>query len=106
MKLVDLNARFTIDGDGRRVGVRFACPMCLGTPHKNAAGYDLCSGISGVPFSNPLDGAPLDPRGWQRTGETIATLTLYPSIWVNKGEGPTRCEWHGWVKNGEISILK
>lgn len=38
------------------------------------------------------------PWGWQRTGETLDTLTLSPS--VQRGE-PCPKRWHGYIRNGE-----
>lgn len=73
-------------GSDERVGlgVTFDCPCG-------------CGDKIGVPFENPVDGGPPEhPRGWQRTGDTIETLTLTPSI-QRIGD----CAWHGWITNGE-----
>lgn len=100
MRLVDLNSVFlsaggagvTRDGEPvperRGVGVQFDCPCGCDSP---------CF----VPFSNPIDGGPPhdEPRGWKRTGDTLETLTLEPSILRSK---PFGCGWHGWIRNGEI----
>lgn len=58
-----------------------------------------------VPFKNPLDGGPGCGGGnpeWERTGDTIETLTLRPSIQRKQinGEG---CTWHGYITNGEAT---
>ena len=70
-------------------GVWFTCPL-------EDCGHLVC-----VWFENPLnvekvlkDVKPY-PR-WTRTGETLDTLTLNPSIHLI---GPG-CGWHGWVRNG------
>lgn len=34
---------------------------------------------------------------WTLTENEDGTITLDPSIWVNKPEG-----WHGWLTNGEL----
>lgn len=99
MKLVDLNAEFIgaggpgiTDKDGNEkperhgVGVILECPC-------GACGRHLY-----VPFANPLDGGPaVDSRtGWQRTGDTLETLTLRPSVLRREG-----CKWHGFITDGE-----
>jgi hypothetical protein len=100
VKLAELDASF-VSVDERRVAVQFRCPGCR---RERIV----------IPFANPPDGGPASPdmnrRGvlWQRTGETLETLTLTPSIdfrhtipsdrsWV----APRVCHWHGWVRNGE-----
>lgn len=53
-----------------------------------------------VPFKNPLDGGPErndNPQGWDRTGDTIETLTLKPSVLRSD---PGGCKWHGFITNG------
>lgn len=93
MKLAELSPKFmTIDE--KRVGLVFLCPICKGTKQNNPD--DHCHHV-GVRFSNPLDGAPAYPRGWHRTGETLETITLAPSIMMLDG-----CKWHGFVENGEL----
>lgn len=100
-RLVDLNARFYgAHGEKARgavFGIMFDCP-CL---------QPDCAwgGKIAIGFKNPLDGGePLHWAGkdvkpetlWQRTGDTIETLTLSPSI---------HCvgHWHGWLKNGVLT---
>jgi hypothetical protein len=96
-KLVDLFGDW-IERDGRRLGVKFICPSC---PQIEGA-PTLC-----VLFANPPDGGPPEPAGttlcgdnegrrWTRTGDTLDTLTLSPSVDCSK------CgHWHGFVANGE-----
>lgn len=101
MKLKDLNAEFVGAGgpgitnaDGstpeRRsgVGVIMDCPCGECDEHRRLF----------VPFRNPIDGGPPMKYGalWERTGDTIESLTLSPS--VNRLDG---CRWHGWIRNGE-----
>lgn len=104
-KLSDLDAKFVgAGGDGvwnadgspaplrSGVGLVFKCPC--GQKHDE---YDRVY----VGFENPIDGGPvLDGRApkWQRTGDTIDTLTLKPSI---QRMDPGGCRWHGFVTNGE-----
>lgn len=105
MKLKDLDAHFVGAGgegitnaDGSPapertgVGLQFKCP-CGGKHHE----YDMVY----VAFSNPLDGGPpfKNPNQptWHRTGDTIETLTLTPSI---QRMDPDGCRWHGFVRNG------
>ena len=87
------------DKDGKpverreRIGVTMLCPCG-------------CKNILFVPFANPEDGKPpydADTPGrphWTRTGDSLETLSLTPSIQRHKinGEG---CEWHGYITNGE-----
>ena len=52
-----------------------------------------------VPFANPIDGGPQYSRqGWKRTGETVDTLTLRPSVLRPKDWGG--CGWHGFITDG------
>ena len=70
------------------VGILFDCPCG-------------CSSRCYVPFKNPLDGAAsLEPRGWERTGDTFETLTLAPSILRGTDRGG--CGWHGYIRAGAI----
>jgi len=103
--LTDLDARFIGAGgegvfraDGSPaplrtgVGVIFKCPC--GKQHHE---YDMVF----VGFTNPLDGGPPIRDSaplWERTGDTIETLTLRPSILRTD---PNGCGWHGYVTNGE-----
>jgi len=102
MKLAELNAYFVDAGgegvfsaDGspapkrRGVGVIMNCPC--GTHGEDNQLY--------VPFEAPLDGGPcIERKGWKRTGDTIDTLTLSPSVLRSDPDG---CRWHGWIRNGE-----
>ncbi len=92
MRLADLNPTFlgakTKGGWRDGVGVELSCPCG-------------CDRGLYVPFANPIDGGPsIEPRGWQRTGDTFDTLTLHPSILRDKAKGG--CGWHGWITNGEV----
>lgn len=67
------------------VGVAFDCPCG-------------CASRCYIGFSNPIDGGPplrTDVPRWDRTGDTIETLTLHPSIQRIGG-----CAWHGFIKEG------
>lgn len=85
--LRDKNACFvdvTINGVTRTgVGVQLECPCG-------------CDNGLWVPFAEPLDGGPPVERGWSRTGDTIDTLTLSPSVLRVGG-----CGWHGWIRDGQ-----
>lgn len=75
------------------MGVIFLCPV-----HRTH--------YIGVWFANPVDGGPpasadaLPAPRWQRTGDTIETLTLTPS--VDAQPGNPSC-WHGFITNGAIT---
>jgi hypothetical protein len=105
LRLSDLNASFVgCGGEGvsnadgspaeerSGVAVAFDCPCG-------------CEERVCIPFANPLDGKPLPGhmespgfrQGWQRTGETLETLTLAPSIARVGG-----CAWHGFIRDGGI----
>jgi hypothetical protein len=97
VRLTELDATFIAVGEtpgGMRTlpdargaqGVRFDCPHC---------GCWLVAW-----FRNPV-GAPVAPPDyvpvprWERSGETLDTLTLRPSI-------DARDHWHGFVTNGDV----
>ena len=100
MRLVALDPAFLGSGgegvagaDGepvpRREGVGLYCQCPCG-----------CDRGLYVPFANPIDGGPsVEPRGWERTGDTFDTLTLRPSI--QRAE-PGGCRWHGVITDGEV----
>ena len=100
MRLADLDAGFVTSSPGTSTGLQFRCPRCRQTRIV-------------VPIDPPIGPGPVDPslnaRGivWRRTGETIDTITLTPSIdskHVNFNDdpphNPVECHWHGWVQNG------
>ncbi len=72
-KLVDCNPHF-VESNGVQCAVYFECPE----------GHDDCKHV--IPFTPALDGSATSWHGqnggamWQRTGDTIETLTLNPSI--------------------------
>lgn len=85
-RLTELHARILDAYNGRTgVGVEFDCPCGCGHP---------CF----VPFRNPMDGSHpvLEGALWDRSGETVETLTLHPGILRSNG-----CGWHGFVTDGE-----
>lgn len=96
-RLVDLFATWVHDRDGRRVGVKFICPTC---PQVEGAP------TLAVLFANPPDGGAPAPAGcglvgdnegqrWRRTGDTLETMTLSPSVDCSD------CgHWHGFVHAG------
>ena len=92
-KLVDLNAKFYGGANGRTgMGVTFDCPCGVATCE--------WGGHQEIAFANPLDGGPADDwHGrkalWQRTGDTLETLTLHPSLHMVG-------HWHGWLKDGVL----
>jgi hypothetical protein len=98
MRLSELNARFIGAGgegiyqaDGSWAPLRYGIGVMLNCPCG-------CESQLFVPFANPLDGgAPLHRVTWKRTGETIETLTLEPSILRR-----LTCNWHGFIRNGSI----
>ena len=67
---------------GQRLAILFEPPI---DPNNMAARY----GIGNI-FP--------DRRHWQRTGDSIANLTLKPSIDFSDHK-----EWHGFITNGEVT---
>lgn len=92
MRLSALNAKFvSMMGEKSQIAVIMDCPC--GCQHKLY-----------VPFANPIGGGKPDDSSvlWQRTGETIDTLTLSPSVHRSPAKGtPCPKAWHGWIRNGE-----
>lgn len=79
------------------VGVIMDCPCGKCPPIGEGGGLY-------VPFANPLDGfGPFDRKGWQRTGDTIETLTLSPSVLRSRDRGG--CGWHGFIENGAVRTV-
>lgn len=100
MTLDELDASFVAPEGRHGVAVQFRCPGCR---RERIV----------IPLANPVDGGAPDPsmnhRGvlWQRTGETLETLTVTPSVDFRHTnfdddlvEKPVKCHWHGWIRNG------
>lgn len=82
-------------------GILFICPKCQN--HSI-----LCW------FNNPRNAQPVPPEAtprpgrWTFTGDTVDEVSLLPSVDLSVVDAehpgpPTRCMWHGWVKNGEAA---
>lgn len=117
MRLIDLHPRwvgaggygvFNVAEDGTRtpapertgVGLTFDCP-CGKCAAERTGDFEADFSLRVyVGFDRPLDGGPpIDAKHhWQRTGETFETLTLRPSIL-----DVSRCGWHGYVTDGEVT---
>jgi hypothetical protein len=73
-RLVDCNPHFVEQGDGIECAVYFDCPE----------GHEDCKHV--IPFTPAMDGSSTSWHGqnsgamWRRTGDTLETLTLEPSI--------------------------
>lgn len=100
MKLTELEPRWWRTGGEGVFNTKTGEPV----PERRGCGISFdcpcgCEDRVSVPFTNPLDGGPngYHPHGWQRTGEDFESLTLSPSIRRMDG-----CEWHGWVRDGEV----
>jgi len=102
-QLVALDASFITRG-GRIVGLRFTCPYSDG-PGPHPEGHSIC-----VLFANPPDGGPAHPddpgcpgnnggKRWARSGVSLASLSLSPSVDCSSVSGST-CPYHGTITNG------
>lgn len=102
MKLTDLDAGFVSSSPGTSTGLQFICPKCR-------------TQRLVVPFSPVIGAGPVDPtlnaKGvvWSRTGETVETITLRPSVDSkhvlfndDPPHNPTECRWHGFITDGEV----
>lgn len=116
---IDRNANY--DGQGcaarRGIGVMFFCPLCV----RASLPWGDCHNLM-VHFKVGLDGlaVPVETRRWKekdektgveqevvftlpqwgRSGSTIETLTLDPSINAEKQQHSGHMGWHGHVQNG------
>jgi len=119
VRLSELGASFygAEGGTRRGVGVTFWCPLCVKKDRERPAGSPAYQDAAVLPvaFANPLDGGPpvlsrwKDKNGaervqvaWGRTGDTLETLTLSPSINAEgtmHGHGPG---WHGHIEDGAV----
>lgn len=87
MKLTELGAQFYGDTKSKGRGVLMECPC-------GKCGEERMLAIE---FENPIEGPKAEGSArWTRTGDTIETLTLRPSI--KRLEG---CKWHGFITDGE-----
>jgi hypothetical protein len=122
MNLLDLDAQFVseakdvenresfkfhLDTLNGAQGVMFQCPKCAaGKPIVEEDGKRFVRGAHLVLcwFSNPQGTTPAPdtmtplPGRWTASGNSLADLTLNPSVFLQGG-----CGWHGWVKNGDAT---
>jgi hypothetical protein len=114
MRLVDLRPRWFAEEGRHGQGLTFDCPCCVGRPDAVRLAVAFVPALDGGPpcslkisklvpvlWPPPATGPGHDicPPGihWQRTGETLETLTLSPSI-----DASTAGHWHGFVTRGEV----
>ena len=93
--------RIDVDTLAEAQGIRFLCPLCF---KKNCGvvgthGVDVSFSGRGVPDGAGSHNAAGLPSRWGVTGASFEDLTMTPSI-LTSG-----CGWHGFVNNGEISII-
>ncbi len=114
MRLVDLEPRWFAEPGREGQGVSFVCPHCAGAERSRVR--------VAVAFAIPLDGGPpislassvlwpalWPPKGvpdvvtvppgihWTRTGDTLETLSVVPSVDASQAG-----HWHGHIQAGEI----
>lgn len=111
-KLTDLNGRWTAIWcpDRRVIGVGFDCPT-HGPPCRHSVMFR--TGLEGYPIPDKYvvyytaedvkKQKPQRRNQWARTGTTIETLTLSPSIFATTEKGG--CGWHGFVENGHARTV-
>lgn len=84
--------------------VQFVCPLCLQRNNGKRAGVhsvDVTFANRGVPDEVGCHDQNGKPTRWQVTGGTgFHDLTTMPSILLLSG-----CGWHGFITNGEVSII-
>jgi hypothetical protein len=82
-------------------GVKFLCPKCFAANGGaiNTHEVHVYFGNSDVPAHIGKDSNGQTVR-WSASGTGLEDLTLSPSIHVVTG-----CGWHGFVQNGEVSII-
>lgn len=87
-------------------GIRFQCPKCLAEKNSHGVHSVVCL----TPAVPPEFG--LGPGRWPMQGTGYEDLTLTPSVWLNQSHcGNCTCKlgeycgWHGFITNGQVSIL-
>jgi hypothetical protein len=104
MKLSELNSEFLNSGGEGSLsqdenGDLVPAPLRVGVGVWMECPCGGCGIGLFIPFERPLDGGPpTHKKAWARTGDTLDTLTLRPSV-LRKGNDS--CGWHGWITNGE-----
>jgi len=65
--------------------------------------HSNCIAFEPVVGTEPTSAHGLSMNGgrWRRTGDTLDTLTLSPSIAVKSAGGAKEC-WHGFIRDGAI----
>lgn len=97
----DGSLRYVKDGEAAN-GVMFKCPGCWTRNGGREGTHMVLVYFQPTLYGAPLVGPSVEPHPrWQRTGETLDTLTLSPSINIGANTGDN-C-WHGWVRNGDAT---
>ena len=76
----EADAHWVTDEDGQITGLIFCCPI-----------HEDCSGYIGPTFGP-----------WQRSGSSLSTVTVWPSIRVGASDPEGECHWHGFIRNGRF----
>lgn len=82
-------------------GIQLLCPKCY-LKNKGKVGTHLIQVTfagRGVLDSQGAHNSKGNPARWKVFGSTIADLSTDPSILI---EGS--CAWHGWIRNGEVTL--
>lgn len=89
------NRELTVNVDFLREaqGIRFLCPVCFNV---GRGGVHFVS----IPFADRAVDPDLHGRQWNVTGSGYANLSVIPSYRIIGG-----CAWHGYITNGEVSVL-
>jgi hypothetical protein len=85
-------------------GIHFLCPKCFAANGKSNYGVhyvEVTFKDRGVPDSEGTHNKSGKPVRWNVSGNDFSNLSTQPSILL-EGEG---CGWHGFITNGEVSII-
>jgi hypothetical protein len=80
--LAQLDAEFTEFKGQKNIGLMFRCPNCR-----------AYASVYFKPVPAELDQKP----AWEKTGDTLETLTLSPSVMMVG-------HFHSWIKNGQLCV--
>lgn len=84
-------------------GITFLCPKCFKVNNNSNQGthsVEATFANRGVPDNQGTHNKNKLPVRWSVSGSHYHDLTTHPSILL-----PDGCNWHGFITNGEVSII-